>query len=90
MTVELRSESRTSFSSAISKLLIPGPPKNRLGAVPTCPSAGRLKSEVLKAGLPLREFVFISRLPEAKFGVSTPLLLMPFGMVPSREVSLLL
>ena len=45
---------------------------------------------MLKAGLPLREFVFISRLPEAKFGVSTPLLLMPFGMVPSREVSLLL
>ena len=33
---------------------------------------------MLKAEFPLRGLVLISRLPEVKFGVSTPLLLMPF------------
>jgi hypothetical protein len=61
-----------------------------LAAFEVITEAGRLKSEVLKARFPFRGSVLISRLPEVKFGVSTPLLLMPFGMVPSRDVSLLL
>lgn len=62
----------------------------RLRAVPISPSAGRLKSAVLKAGPPLRGSLLIFRLPGRTFGVSTPLLLMPLGIVPSKEVSLLL
>ena len=84
------SVSRRFFCSATSKFSIPGPEKNRRAAVPNCPRAGSEKSDVLKAVSPLRGLLLMCKLPEARSGVSRPLLLIPFGMLPRSEVSLLL
>lgn len=49
-----------------------------------------LNKSVLKAGCPLRGLVLTAKLPGATANVSTPLLLIPFGIVPSKELSVLL
>ena len=45
---------------------------------------------VLKAAMLLRGLWLSCSLPGVKYGVSTPLLLMPLGLVPSSELSVLL
>jgi len=75
--------------SVASRFSIPGPEKKRRRELPMVPSAGSVNCVTSKTGAPPRGLrLRLSDLP-LHSGVSTPLLLMPLGMVPSRDVSLL-
>ena len=54
------------------------------------PSAGSVNCDASNTAAPPRGFMFSLSDWPLHSGVSTPLLLMPFGMVPSSDVSLLL
>ncbi len=79
-----------SRETVASRFSMPGPEKNRRRALPMVPSAGRLNWLASKTAAPPRGLVLRSSELPLHSGVSTPLLLMPLGIVPSSEVSLLL
>ena len=61
-----------------------------VAAVPNGPSGGSAKASELNTGAPLRGSVLSRSAAPVVEGVSTPSLLMPFGIVPNSDVSLLL
>jgi len=76
--------------SVASKFSLPGPEKNRRRALPMVPRAGRVSCDASKTDWPARGLVWRERERADQAGVSTPLLLMPLGMLPRSDVSLLL
>ena len=81
---------RAVFETVASTSSMPGPEKKRRRALPMVPSAGKVNCEGSKTRRSPRGLVRNERDWPLHAGVSTPSLLIPLGMVPSSDVSLLL
>ena len=72
------------------KILDPRSAEIAAARIPMVPSAGTRNSPVLNAAWLVRGLKWMSGEPAATSGESSPLLLIPFGIDPSSNVSLLL